>query len=132
MKIENINPYAFISKKMRVIITRDKPIISLKRSPPQSVIKKNLSDRLILRLIDSMPIVKFMSESKAPNSIDLYNKPDRLEERNKTVTTISNRKETMRPETIKNFSFLIISSFHNRFNKCVQTSEYSKKCKNYC
>ena len=131
MKIENINPYAFISKKMRVIITTVKPIISLKRSPPHNVIKKNLSDRLILRLIDNMPNVKFISESKAPNNIDLYNKPDRLEERNKTVTIVSNRMETVSPEVIRNFSFLIISGFHNRFNKGIQTSEHSQECKNY-
>lgn len=110
---------------MRIIITRVKPINSLKRRLPHSEIKKNLSDRFILSLIDNMPTVKFMSEIKAPNSIDLYNKPDRLEERNKTVTIVNIRKETVRPEVIKNFSFLIISSFHNRFNKGVQTSEYS-------
>lgn len=112
---------------MRVIITRDKPVISLKRSPPHNVIKKNLSDRLILRLIDNMPIVKFISESKAPNNIDLYNKPDRFEEKNKTETIVSNRIETVRPEVIKNFSFLIISGFHNRFNKGIQTSKYSEE-----
>ena len=112
---------------MRVIITTIEPIISLKRSPPHNIIKKNLSDRLILRLIDNMPIVKFMIERKAPNSIDLYNKPDRMEERNKIVTMISNRKESVRPEVIKNFSFLIISSFHNRFNKGIQTSKYSEE-----
>ena len=110
---------------MRIIITRVKPIISLKRRLPHSEIKKNLSDCFMLSLIDNMSTVKFMSEIKAPKSIDLYNKPDRLEERNKTVTIVNIRKETVRLEVIKNFSFLIISSFHNRFNKGVETSEYT-------
>ena len=117
---------------MRVIITKTKPIISLKRSPPHKVIKKNLSDRLILILIENMPIVKFISESKAPRTIDLYNKPDRFEERYNIVIMIKNRKEIVILEVIKDFSFLIISGFHNRFNKSVQTSKYSKECKNYC
>lgn len=120
----------FISKNLRVIITKNKETNNLKRSPPQSEVKNTLSDFLMLSLISKKPTVKFRKESNAPNRMDLYNKLDRLEERNRNVIIAVDIKVTNRPETIKDFSFLIITGFQNRFNEGVQTSKYPKKCKN--
>ena len=72
MKAENINPYAFISKKIRVINTKTSPNISLKKSPPQRMLKNILSDLLKLSPIIKNPRTKFKVGSEAPIRIDLY------------------------------------------------------------
>jgi len=81
MRIENINPYVFISKKMRVINTRDSPRISLKRRPPHNASKNMLSDFFTLIFISNKPIIKFIIERSAPSKIDLKINPDILEKR---------------------------------------------------
>jgi len=79
--MENIKPYVFISKKMRVINTRDSPRISLKRRPPHNASKNMLSDFFTLIFISNKPIIKFIIERSAPSKIDLKINPDILEKR---------------------------------------------------
>jgi len=79
--MENINPYVFISKKMRVINTKDSPRISLKRRPPHNASKNMLSDFFTLIFISNKPIIKFIIERSAPSKIDLKINPDILEKR---------------------------------------------------
>lgn len=129
--MENINPYVFISKKMRVINTRDSPRISLKRRPPHKASKNILSDLSTLNFISTKPIAKFIIDRKAPNKIDLKIKAEMLDERKNKVTMRSVRKEITMQTISSCFSFFIISSFQNRFDKCVHTSKYTKKCKYY-
>jgi hypothetical protein len=76
MRIENINPYVFISKKMKVINTRDSPRISLKSRPPHKASKNILSDLFTLNFISIKPITKFIIDRRAPSKIDLKIKPD--------------------------------------------------------
>lgn len=76
MRIENINPYVFISKKMRVINTRESPRISLKSRPPHKASKNILSDLFTLNFISIKPIMKFIIDRKAPSKIDLKTMPD--------------------------------------------------------
>ena len=125
--MENINPYVFISKKMRVINTRDSPRISLKRRPPHKASKNILSDLFTLNFISIKPIVKFIIDSRAPSKIDLKIKPDTLDKRKNIVTMRSDRKETKRQKISRCFSFFIISSFQSRFNESVHTNEHSEK-----
>lgn len=123
--MENINPYVFISKKMRVINTRDSPRISLKRRPPHSATKNMLSDFFMLNFISIKPIIKFIIERSAPSKIDLNIKPDILDKRKNIVTMRRVRKE-INKATIKScFSFFIISGFQNRFDECVHTGKYT-------
>jgi len=74
--MENINPYVFISKKMRVINTSDRPKMSLKRIPPQSASRNMLSDFFKLNFTSNKPIIKFTIERSAPSKIDLKIKSD--------------------------------------------------------
>lgn len=130
--MENINPYVFISKKMRVINTKDNPNMSLKMIPPQSASKNIFSDLFTLNFISKNPIAKFIIESVAPSKIDLKTMPDMFDERNNIVTMRSNRKETTKQKVRSCFSFFIISSFQNRLNESVHTGKDTKKCKYYC
>lgn len=129
--MENIKPYVFISKKMRVINTKDSPKMSLKRIPPHSASKNMLSDLFALIFISIKPIIKFIIERRAPSKIDLKIKPDILDKRKNIETTISDRKEITIQKISSCFSFFIISCFQNRFNESVHTGEYTEKCKNY-
>jgi hypothetical protein len=79
--MENINPYVFISKKMKVINTNDNPIISLKRRPPHNASKNIFSDLFTLNFISKNPIAKFVIDRRAPIKIDLKTMPDILEMR---------------------------------------------------
>jgi hypothetical protein len=126
--MENINPYVFISKKMRVTNTRDKPKISLNSRPPQSASKKILSDLFTLNFISNNPIAKFIIERIAPNKIDLKINADILDKRKNIVTMKSVRKENTLQNTKSCCSFFIISGFQNRFNESIHTGKYTKKC----
>jgi hypothetical protein len=130
--MENINPYVFISKKMKVINTSDKPKMSLKRMPPHSASKNTLSDLFTLNFMSDSPIKKFIIERNAPSNIDLKIKPDMLDRRKNRVTMSSVRKEITSATIISCFSFFIISSFQNRLNESVHSGEDSKKCTNDC
>ena len=130
--MENINPYVFISKKMRVINTRDNPKISLKRIPPHNASKNIFSDLSTLNFISNKPITKFIIESKAPTKIDLKIKPDMLDRRKNTLTMSSVRKEITIATIRSCFSFFIISGFQNRLNESVHTGKDTKKCKYHC
>ena len=66
---------------MRVINTKDRPRISLKRRPPHSVSKNMLSDFFKLNFISNKPIIKFIIERSAPSKIDLKIKADIPEKR---------------------------------------------------
>jgi hypothetical protein len=79
--MENINPYVFISKKMRVINTMDKLKMSLKSIPPHRASKNILSDLFKLNFISDTPIIKFITESSVPSKMDLKIKPDIAETR---------------------------------------------------
>jgi hypothetical protein len=130
--MENINPYVFISKKMKVINTKDNPNMSLKMIPPQSASKNIFSGLFKLNFINNKPIIKFIMESRVPIKIDLKTMPDIFDERNNIVTMRSNRKETTKQKVRSCFSFFIISSFQNRLNESVHTGKDTKKCKYYC
>lgn len=121
----------FISKKMRVINTRDSPRISLKRSPLHSVSKNMLSDFFKLNFISNKPIIKFITERSAPSKIDLKIKPVIPDKRKIIETMRSARKEIMMQTISSCFSFFIISGFQNRFDKCVHTSKYTEKGEYY-
>jgi len=123
--MENINPYVFISKKMRVINTKDSPRISLKRRPPHKASKNILSDLFTLNFISNKPIAKFIIDRKVPSKIDLKINPDMLDKRNNIATMKSVRKEIIIQTISSCFSFFIISGFQNRFDKCVHTSKYT-------
>jgi len=123
--MENINPYVFISKKMRVINTKDSPRISLKRRPPHKASKNILSDLSSLNFISTKPIAKFIIDRKVPSKIDLKINPDMLDKRNNIATMKSVRKEIIIQTISSCFSFFIISGFQNRFDKCVHTSKYT-------
>lgn len=130
--MENINPYVFISKKMRVINTKDNPKMSLKMIPPQSASKNIFSGLSTLNFISNKPITKFIIESRAPTKIDLKIIPDMPDERNNIVTMRSNRIETTKQKVRSCFSFFIISGFQNRLNESVHTGKDTKKCKYHC
>ena len=130
--MENINPYVFISKKMRVINTKDRPKMSLKRIPPHSASKNILFDLLALNFISNTPIVKFIMESRTPSKIDLKIKPDILDKRNRIIIKRSDKTETIIQKISSRFSFFIISSFQNRSNESVHTRKYTEKRKYYC
>lgn len=104
--MENINPYVFISKKMRVINTNDSPKMSLKRIPPHSASKNILSDLFTLNFISVRPIKKFIIERSAPIKIDLKIKPDMLEKRKNIVTMSSGRKEMTNAKIISCLLFI--------------------------
>ena len=110
--MENINPYVFISKKMRVINTKDNPNISLKMIPPQRARKNIFSDLFTLNFISKNPIAKFIIESVAPSKIDLKTMSDIFDERNNIVTIIGTR-----PEIIKMAPLLPLldKSFNHTF-----------------
>ena len=129
--MENINPYVFISKKMRVINTKDNPKMSLKMIPPHSASKNIFSGLFTLNFINNKPITKFIMVIRAPTKIDLKIIPDMLDERNNIVTIRSDRKETTKQKFRSCFSFFIISSFQNRLNESVHSGKYTKKCKYY-
>lgn len=130
--MENIKPYVFISKKMKVINTRESPRISLKRRPPHKASKNILSDLFRLNFISSKPIIKFIIERRAPIKIDLNIKPDMPDKRKNIETTRRDKKEIKTQKISSCFSFFIISSFQNRFNESVHTCEYTKKCTYHC
>jgi hypothetical protein len=125
--MENINPYVFISKKMKVINTSDKPKMSLKRMPPHRASKNILSDLFTLNFMNDSPIKKFIIERNAPSNIDLKIKPDIFEIMKNTVTMSSVRMEITRATIRRCFSFFIISGFQNRLNEGVHSGEDSKK-----
>lgn len=122
----------FISKKMTVINTNDRPKMSLKRIPPHSTSKNILSDLFTLNFIRVRPIKKFIIESSAPSKIDLKINPDMLDKKKNIVTMRSVRKEITKAIIRICFSFFIISGFQNRFNESVHSCEYSKKCTDDC
>ena len=129
--MENINPYVFISKKMRVINTKDNPKMSLKMIPPQSASKNIFSGLSTLNFISNKPIIKFIIERSAPSKIDLKIKPEIPDKRKNIETMRRVRKEIMMQTISSCFSFFIISGFQNRFDKCVHTSKYTEKCEYY-
>ena len=122
----------FISKKMKVINTSDKPKMSLKRMPPHSASKNILSDLFTLNFMSDSPIKKFIIERNDPSNIDLKIKPDMLDRRKNTVTMSIVRKEITSATIRSCFSFFIISSFQNRLNESVHSGKYTKKCTNDC
>lgn len=69
--MENINPYVFISKKMREIITNISPKISLNKKPPHRTTMKALSDLAIEILISQSPIEKLRAVIRNPIIIDM-------------------------------------------------------------
>jgi hypothetical protein len=122
----------FISKKMRVINTKDNPNMSLKMIPPQSASKNIFSDLFTLNLMSDSPIKKFIIERNAPSNIDLKINPDMPDRRKSKVTMSMVRKDITKAKIRRCFSFFIISGFQNRLNESVHTGKDTKKCKYYC
>jgi len=113
-------------------MTRTKPRNNLKSKPPHKVTKKNVSDLFNPIFISINPIVKFSTDSTVPNKIDFNNNPDILLLKKSTKRIAIENNETSRLKIIRDFSFLIISGFLNRFDKSIQASKHSQKSKNYC
>jgi hypothetical protein len=112
---------------MNVKITKTKPKNNLKSKPPHKVIRKILLDFLRPIFIRTNPIVKLSKESIEPSNIEINNNLDILPVRNNVARITNNIIARMDPKTIRDFSFLIISGFLNRFDKSVQACENTKK-----